>query len=119
MKQNKIIYAYQSLENLANNDRFSCGVLWNLFQLKKRLQPHVDFFNERTDAIKAKYLPFADENGQITGEQMKQYSKEIYDLENMDKEIESEKFTVSIKEVPGLTLKMLESLEDFIDFTNE
>ena len=116
MKQYKIINAYQFIESLSNNDKFSCDILWELFQLKKKLQPHVDFFNERTEAIRTKYIPLADENGQLTGEPLQDYVTELNELNAMEKDIDIEKFTVKLGDIPGLTLKMMESLEDFIDF---
>ena len=119
MKQFKIINAYQFINTLSENDKLSYDTLWNLFQLKKLLQPHVDFFNEQLEKLKSKYLPKADENGTIEGETLVAYQNDISELSNMDKEIEIKKFTLKLKETPGLTLKAMDALEDFVEFEKE
>lgn len=119
MKQLKIINAYEVLESLSENDKLSYEALWDLFQLKKCLQPHFDFFQERVDALRAKYTPLADEHGQLTGQAMQDYAKEMNELGNMDKEVDFTTLHMSLKDVPGLTLRTLEDLEPFIEFTKE
>ena len=119
MKQSVIFSAYQTLESFSENDKFSYSVLWDLFQLKTTLKPHVDFFNERMDVIKQKYLPMANDKGELSGEPLTQYLDEVNELGNMDVKIKIDKPTLSLKDMPGITIKIMDSLNAFVNFSKE
>ena len=120
MKQSKIINAYEALKTFANNDKLSYDTLLDLFQLKNQLQSHIDFFDERHNAIKDKYRPLADENGNISGEALENYTKDFNELANMEKDISAiSKPIIKVKEAPGLTLVVMDALQDFVTFEKE
>jgi len=120
MKLYKIINANQFIESLADNDKLSYDALWNLFQLRKKIQPHVEFFNTQVEKLRQSYVPQADENGQISGEVLESYAQKVNEIGDIDKPIEGyEKFVLKLKETPGVTLKMMVALDDFIDFEKE
>lgn len=111
---------YTVTEKLSEKDQFSDSVLWCLFKLRKDLREHVDFYNERLKSIQDKYVSYADENGQIHGEVMDKYVNDVKELGLMDKDISNvAKYDISIKEFKGITVHDMESLEPFINFTNE
>ena len=120
MKQYKIINAYRALNALSNNDRFSYEVLWSLYQLKKDLQPHAEFYDEALNKINQKYSQYADENGMIKGDPFKEYSIQLSELEQMEKDVSDiDKPVLKIKDMPGISLQVVEALEDFIEFQKE
>ena len=111
---------YTVTEKLSEKDQFSDSVLWCLFKLRKDLREHVEFYNERLKSIQDKYVSYADENGQIHGEVMDKYINDVKELGLMDKDISNvAKYDISIKEFKGITVHDMESLEPFINFTNE
>ena len=116
MKQYQIINAYKNLETLSENENLTDLDQWKLYKLRKTLRPHVDFQVERETAIREKYVPYANENGIIEGEHVQEYMNELQDLSQI--EVEIEEFTKpKIKMAKGMTLKIVEPLEDFIEFT--
>lgn len=120
MKQAYIILAYQTLDSLSENDKIPYSTLWDLFQLKRQLHPHVDFFNERLEVIKKKYIPYADEKGEISGKHLEDYSKDIEELGNT--EVDADKITkptIKLKDLPGITLKFMEATSNFINYEKE
>ena len=111
---------YKTTEKLSEDKNLSDSVLWCLFKLRKDLRVHTDFYEERLQDIKNKYMSYADENGQIHGDISDQYMKDVNELDNMDKDISDiTKYDISIKEFKGITVHDMESLEPFINFTNE
>ena len=115
MKQFDIIRAFNTLEALSNK-KITDEAQWNIFKLRKSLLPHVEFFNERLDAIKDRYRPFADENENITGEKFHEFMSEFDELKNMDKELDIKKFTLTLTGETGITAMEMETLDSFIDF---
>jgi hypothetical protein len=120
MKLYKIVNANQFIDSLSDNDKLSYSVLWDLFQLKKKISPYVEFFNQQMEKVKAEYAPQADENGQIKGEVLQNYIEKINEIGELDKPFEDyEKCTIKLKEISGITLKTMIALEDFINFEKE
>jgi len=110
---------YNVTEKLSENKELSDSVLWCLYKLRKDLRIHIDFYKEREQDIKNKYMSYVDENGQIHGETMSQYLNEIKELNNMDKDVSNiSKYTINIKDIHGITIHDMESLESFIEFEN-
>lgn len=114
MKQFKIIEAYKTTEAMANIDDIPASSQWKIYKLRKMLRPHVEFQDERMNAINQKYLRFADENNEIKGEPFLNYKKEIEELGNL--EIELEDLPISMPLAKGINFKQIEALEGFIDF---
>ena len=115
MKQLKIIQAYKEMEKLADNQNISDETQWEIFKLRKIMKPHVEFQQEREEAIKSKYIKQADESGKIYGDVLQKYAKELNDLNDMDVEIDS--FVKPSVPHTGLNFLTMEKLEDFMDFT--
>ena len=120
MKQSKIIEAYKMLDSFSDNSTLSYSVLWDLYQLKKSLQIHMDFFNSQLELIRNKYISFADENGNISGEPYQNYLNDIAQLGDMDKDVSSIlKPTIKLSEFPGITMKTMDAIGDFVNFEKE
>lgn len=114
MKQYQIVNAYNATEKLSNVQEFSENDQWAIYTLRKALRPHVEFQSEREEAIKSKYVEFADETGCIHGEHFEQYLKDIKELGDLDIELSFIKPKLSV--VKGVDFKTIEALEDFIEF---
>lgn len=117
MKQFKIIEAFKTTELLADNKNLSSSDQWEIYKLRKILRPHIEFQDERLEAIRNKYKEFADENGTIYGDDYERYNKEIEELYNLEVELDFEKPIIPM--VDGITFKIIEPLEDFIEFIPE
>ena len=117
MKQIQLVNAHKDLEKLSENENLSDINQWEIYKLRKMLRPHMDFQDERENAILEKYRVFADKEGNLDSKKSAEYIKEIQDLAQM--EIEIEPFVKpKIKIVKGMTCKTMEPLEDFIEFTS-
>lgn len=114
MKQSKIIDAYNMSTTLSE-----CEITdieqWEVYKLRKILRPHVEFQQEREMAIKEKYIPFADEKGALRKDKVQDYINEINSIGNLDVELE-EFSKPKIKITKGITCKIIEPLEDFVEF---
>ena len=120
MKQYQIINAYKATEKLINNDKLSAKDLWSIFQVRKALKPHWDFQAEREQALQEKYKNSFDENGNLSGPDMTKFIRELNEINNLEIEIESKKKpSIRWKDDCGITIAIVEALEDFIDFTLE
>lgn len=118
MKQYQLIKAYKATEELSHNNKLPADVLWGIYKLRKLLSPHVDFQKEREEDLKKKYTEFADEEGNITGHHYTDYINDLVEIANIDKEIDlQEKIKLTIVDDLGISIEMMEDLEDFIEFT--
>ena len=117
MKQLKIIQAYKDLELLSDIKDYHSQEQWALYVLRKELRSSVEFYKERTEAIMEKYREFANDDGVIKGQPYQDYLKDINDLNNLDIEIEFNKIVLPF--VDGISFKLAESLEDFVEFKSE
>ena len=115
MKQIEIINAFMNMEQLAENKEFSEMEQWKIYQARKALRSHVEFYNERRNAILAGYQDKANEDGKLIGDDAKQYLKECEELDNLEIDM-SEYKKPSIRMVKGISFKIVEQLEDFIEF---
>lgn len=115
MKQSKIIKSYQLMESLASVQELNTDEQWSIYQLRKTLRPHYDFQAEREEAIRQKYLPVANENGDLPNEEATKFLKELEELGNMEIDM-PEIIKPKIRLVKGLSFVTAEQLEDFIEF---
>jgi len=115
MKQSKIINLYKLMETLASVQDLSSDEQWDIYQLRKTLRPHFDFQLEREEALRDKYVPLADEEGNIPAEEAQKYFKEMEELGNLEIEL-PEIIKPKIRLVKGISFLTAESLEDFIEF---
>lgn len=115
MKQTDIMKAYKLLESLADNQALNKMDQWNLYKLRLILRPHFDFQVEQENIIQQKYIELADELGNLSGEPAKQYMEEINAVGNLD--VEMDEFEKpQIRMVDGITFKIIEPLEEFVEF---
>ena len=114
VKQFELIKAYKATETLKDNDHLSESVLWNLYRFRKALSPYIEYQREREKALLDKYLKYADDSGSITGEPYQNYIKEIQEIAELGKEFDWE--PIELPTVQGLTISMMEDLDNFISF---
>ena len=120
MKQFKIVKAYQATENMSKCEKLDAETLWSIYQLRKKLYPHVEFQAEREDALREKYAEFADEDGVIKGEPYTNYVKDLSEIATMDKEVNiPDKITIKLQDEMGITVQMMEALDEFVNFVKE
>ena len=115
MKQYQIIRAYNELENFANLPDYHVKEQRDIFMLRKMLRPHVEFQQERIDAIASKYRPFANEKGVLEGQKYVEYLEEMKELDEAEVTEVFEK--IELPMVEGINFKTMEVLEDFVTFT--
>ena len=114
MKQSKIIEAYNAAMTLSE-----CPISeveqWSIYKLRKALRPHFDFQLEREDALREKYQDYIDEEGRITGVEAQKFFKDMKEIGNLDIELEKiDKPKIMLTH--GITCKIIEQLEDFVEF---
>lgn len=114
MKQTKIIEAFNATTSLSELE-FSELEQWKIYQLRKYLRPHYDYQVEREQAIQQKYIDYIEEDGTIKGEKAKEFLKEINDIGELEIELEKRDKTI-LHVVKGVTFKLIEPLEDFVEF---
>lgn len=118
MKQYKLIRAYKATEELAHNNKLPANILWGIYQLRKTLSPHIEFQREREEDLKKKYAEFADEEGNISGKPSTDYINDLIEIANMEKEIDfPDKIQLTVVDDLGISVEMMEDLEDFIEFS--
>ena len=114
MKQAKIIEAYNAALQLSDCN-ISEKEQWEVYKLRKALRSHYEYQVEREDAIREKYSSFIDEEGRINGKEAVEYLKDIREIENLDVELEPFEKPIIVL-TSGITCKLMEQLEDFIEF---
>ena len=116
MKQYLINNALIATEQLALNENLTKQDQWNIYKIRKILRPYKEFYDERISALQQKYVKYADEEGRISGEPFAEFTKELEELNNFN--VELEQFDrPEIQVVDGISYKIMEPLEEFIEFT--
>lgn len=116
MKQFEIINIYKTLETLADNTNLSKKDQWALYGLRKFLRPHAEFQDEQEEKIREKYREFANAEGILPEDKSQEFIKDLTELNMIEKDLEEfEKIKIPI--VEGINFKIMEPLEDFIEFT--
>lgn len=118
MKQATIIKAYRAINKLGQQD-LPIKLAFDLFQIKRALQPHWDFQLDEENKLTASAKVNAD--GSVTfdspeaAEAFRQKLKELSDID-VDLKITPARIPLSI---PGLTLSMddIDALDCFVQFT--
>lgn len=114
MKQSVIIEAYNTMESLAENQNLTDDEQWEIYKLRKMLRPHFDFQKEREEQIKAKYLEFADKDGNVSKEIGQKYMDDLKAVADLD--IEIEEFAKPEISNKGINFLTMEKLDYFIEF---
>ena len=114
MKQSKIIEAYNA-SALLSECEITETEQWKLYKLRKVLRSHYEFQQQREDAVREKYSSFIDDRGMIAGEKAQEFVKDINAIGDLEVEIEEfEKPQITM--IKGITCKIIEPLEDFVEF---
>ena len=115
MKQIKIVKAYQFLEVLSDNKNLTPKEQWDIYKLRTVLRDHYAFQCEQEEKIRDKYREFANEDGNLKKEKYDELTKDLKTLGEMD--VDLGKFTrPKIRMEDGITFRIIEPLEDFVEF---
>lgn len=114
VKQHQIIRAYKATETIKKNETLPKALLWEIFQLRKKFSPHVEFQEEQEESLRKKYMPYADEEGTIKGQHFQDFMKEVEEIGVIDKELDCEPIELPV--VDGLTIEFMEDLDPFVTF---
>ena len=116
MKLIDIVNTYKATESLSDVEEFNSFEQWAIYKFRKAARTHVEFYDERMEKIRAKYIKLADKDGNLSLEDSAKYSKEANEINNFEVEFNHPKETLRI--VKGVTFKTIESLDMFFDFQN-
>jgi hypothetical protein len=114
--QGKAVLAYTTLAQMSRKPMPSFAA-YKLFRLKKALSPVVEFQSEQEMKLVDELGGKITEAGmiQIDGaDKRKEYAEKHRELEAMACEIDLEKITMTMKELPELSVADMETLDDFV-----
>ena len=115
MKLFDIISAYNATNELSEIKELSPSDQWSIQKFRKDAKVQFDFYTEKIDELKTKYMEYADEKVNLNSEKSIEYIKEIEELENIDVDFDTEK--KNIKLVKGIGFTTIEKLDKFFEFT--
>lgn len=114
----KIIPAYKALLTL-EEQMLPLKLSYNIFKLKKQLQPAWDFQRERENEILQQFPPQEFTNGNFkfkTVKQAKGFKAKMDELAEMDFELEVKPMKLQLTEMLEITPKDIEALDEFVIF---
>ena len=120
MKQIDYINAYLVTDDLVGKTLTIQGK-WLLFNLRKDLQPHVEFYNEESRKL------FDNYNTEIKGSTIKfdspelaaEYSAKQSEIDNLEIDEPYKKKQCKLSDIPDIIVEQMEALQDFIEFIPE
>lgn len=114
MKQIKLANAYQMMERFMDEANLPVEKKWKLFNMRRALAPYYEFQQIHEVAIRRKYAPYTDQDGNMTGETYSNFLAELEELSNMDVEVpDMERIEMPVAD---MTVREMEALDGFIDF---
>lgn len=116
--QGKAVAAYVTISQMSRKPMNSFAA-YKLFRLKKALAPVIEFQSEQEQKIVEELGGRITEAGAIMIEdkdKRKEYNDRHRDLEGMSCEINTEKITMVMKELPELSVADMETLDEYIDW---
>lgn len=123
MKQVKIVNAYGVTDALSNDTTISLKAKWALYSLRKALAQHYEFQTQENNRLLEKYKGKYDPTTKLiifeTPDIAKEFSDEHNALDNLEIDLKVDKQKLSLNDIPKITVKQIEDLEDFIEFTQE
>ena len=121
MKQSRIINAYSITEALSSSESLTTMGKWVLYSVRKTLSPHYEFQMEENKKLIEKYNGKVSENTiQFeTPEDATAFQKEFNEIEELEIDMDFKKQEVKLSDIPDITIKQMEALEDFIEFIPE
>lgn len=118
VQQKQAVSAYTSLTIIARKPMPSFAA-YKLFRLKKKLKDTVEFQTEQEESIVKEMGGEVMENGSVLFDDKGKYTefkKRQTELDEMECDVETEKISMYMKELPELSIADLENLEPFIDW---
>ena len=123
MEQYKIVNAYAITDSLSNSKDLTIAAKWALYSLRKDLSPHNSFYTEESRKLIEKYNGcYITEANTIRfedNEKATEFRKEYNALDNFDVDLDIKKYTLKLSDIPDITIKQIETLENFIEFIPE
>ena len=120
MKQHKIIEAYNATERLADSTTLPVKTMWELYDLRRKLTPHKEFQADREQALRQKYMPYANSEGVINGTPYIEFMQECGELDNLEIDVaDIQRISLPLTDGLGLTVHDIEALEPFVDFLRD
>lgn len=116
--QGKAVAVFSALAQMSRKPMNSFAA-FKLFRLKKAVAPIVEFQSEQEIKIVEELGGKVTDAGAIMIEdkdKRKEYSDKHKELESMECDVDIEKLTMYMKEIPEITLADMEILEDFIEW---
>lgn len=121
MKLSKINNAFSATEEITKQNDLTIKVKWTIFNIRKQLSSHVDFYGEEIRKLLDEYKPTVE--GTILRfekkEQAAEFSEKRDKIDNFEVEITIEKASLNLSDIPNITVQQMEQLEDFITFNPE
>ena len=117
MKQHIIVNAYKTIEKIYK-ERMSYKTANTFFQLKRILQPHIDFQKEKEAEIFQETSPKREADGKLTFETPEKkeiFAEKIIELSNLDIDLVFDKVTVSDDNLL-ISPEDIEGLSEFVNF---
>ena len=121
MKLSKINDAYNATEEITKQNDLSIIVKWAIFNIRKQMAAHVDFYNDEIKKLLDEYKPTVEGNllHFEKEEQAKEFSEKRNKIDDFEVEINNEKPIIKLSDIPDITVQQMEQLEDFITFNPE
>lgn len=123
MKQFKIIRAYKTLNDLAQQ-KLPLAVSHKLWTLSRVLQPHWDFQQEKEAEVFEKYDPKFNNDGTVdfgseekANEFKAEYDKVVAEIADLDVDLgDYKKVILHLDDKLDISIGDIEALSDFVDF---
>ena len=114
--QGQAVSAYAVIKSMGRR-QLQTGTAFQLFRLKKKLEDVVEFQIEQENNL-AESLGGTIENGRLNvpDERLKEYTERHKEISDTECEIDTEKVTLSIGEIPAITIDEIEALDPVITF---
>lgn len=115
--QGQAVLAYRVL-NLMGKRQLNTGTAFRLFKLKKNLDDIVEFQIEQENSL-AESLGGKIDNGRLilSDDKITEYNETHKVIAETECEIDTERISVSLMEIPFSTIEEIEALDPFINFT--
>ena len=123
-KQETAVKAYTALWEMAKRPLNSLAA-YRLFRLKKALTPVLEFQVEQEEKIIADLGGTVADSGAVrfdnlsedkVKERQIEYIKKRRELNGMECEVDIDKQSMSVAEIPDISIHEMETLDDFIDW---
>ena len=120
MKLSKINDAYNTTEEITKNN-LPIIVKWAIFNIRKQMASHVDFYNEEIKKLLDEYKPTVEGNLlHFESEELAaEFAEKRNKIDNFEVEVNGEKPIIKLSDIPDITVQQMEQLENFITFNPE